>query len=153
MKRHFPFEALRDTPVKARVAVLSNCCAWGTALGCNSPPAPETGTGVVGLKSGIPETDGASVATIADGVDAAADVVETDSVTAAMMFDVVTIGAVLVVTLVADSVIVTVTVCPSQGGIVADVILLSKLDAAPAVIEITAAGGLEDVRELSNVKD
>lgn len=61
MKRHCPFEALRDTPVNALVAVLSNCWASAAALGCNSPPARETGTGVVGLKFSTPEAAGISV--------------------------------------------------------------------------------------------
>jgi hypothetical protein len=61
MKRHCPLEALRDTAVNALVAVLSKACAWATALGCNSPPARETGTGVVGLKSGMPGPTGAFV--------------------------------------------------------------------------------------------
>lgn len=91
IKRHCPFEALRDTPVKARVAVLSNTCASATALGCNSPPARETGTGVVGLEFGTLDADGAAVVAAAAVLvlDATADVVGAVSVIAAVVADTV----------------------------------------------------------------
>ncbi len=49
MKRHWPFDALRETPVKARVAVLSRAFASAAEDGWRVTPAPETGTGVEGL--------------------------------------------------------------------------------------------------------
>lgn len=88
IKRHCPFEALRDTPAKARVAVLSNCCASATALGCSSPPARETGTVVVGLESGTLEVAGAAVVTAAAVLDTAADVMEAAPVIATLVADV-----------------------------------------------------------------
>jgi hypothetical protein len=50
MKRHCPFAALRETPVKARVAVSSRLFASAAEDGLRVPPAPETGTGVDGLE-------------------------------------------------------------------------------------------------------
>jgi hypothetical protein len=49
IKRHCPLEALRETEVNARVAVLSRGCDSAADDGCSVTPAPETGTGVEGL--------------------------------------------------------------------------------------------------------
>jgi hypothetical protein len=49
IKRHCPLEALRETEVNARVAVLSRLFDSAADDGCSVPPAPETGTGVEGL--------------------------------------------------------------------------------------------------------
>ena len=153
MKRHCPFEALIDTPVKARVAVLSNCCASVTALGCNTPPARETGTGVVGLKFGMPEAAGASVVETweAPVVDAEAGVVEVTPVAAAAVTDevsVVVIACALVTTSVAAPVTVTVTVWPSQGGMVEEEVT----DATSPEVETVEAAGVGGAAP-SNVKD
>jgi hypothetical protein len=53
MKRHCPFAALRETPVKARVAVSSRLFASAAEDGWRVPPAPETGTGVEGLEVSV----------------------------------------------------------------------------------------------------
>jgi hypothetical protein len=53
MKRHCPFAALRETPVKARVAVSSRLFASAAEDGWRVPPAPETGTGVDGLEVSV----------------------------------------------------------------------------------------------------
>ena len=50
MKRHWPLGARISTLLNGRTAVLSKAWAWATAVGFRVPPAPETGTGVVGLK-------------------------------------------------------------------------------------------------------
>jgi hypothetical protein len=49
MNRHCPSEVLRDAEVTARVAVLSRCCDFATAVGLRVPPAPETAIFPVGL--------------------------------------------------------------------------------------------------------
>ena len=49
MNRHCPSEVLRDAEVTARVAVLSRCCDFATAVGLRNPPAPETPIFAVGL--------------------------------------------------------------------------------------------------------
>lgn len=158
MKRHCPFEALRDTPVKARVAVSSNCCASATALGCNTPPARETGTGVVGLKSGTPEAAGASVVVTweATAADVATGVVEAAPVAAVVVSNeasVVLIACALVATSVTASVTVTVTVWSSQGGAVAEAMLVSKVTDATSPGFETVEVAEADVAVPSNVKD
>ena len=49
INRHCPSEVLRDAEVTARVAVLSRCCDFATAVGLRVPPAPETAIFPVGL--------------------------------------------------------------------------------------------------------
>jgi hypothetical protein len=53
MKRHCPLEATRETEEKARVAVLSRWFDSAAEEGWRVPPAPETGTGVVGLAASV----------------------------------------------------------------------------------------------------
>lgn len=55
MKRHCPLGAFIGTDENARVAVSSRGLDSATAEGWRMPPAPETVTGVVGLKSRMPE--------------------------------------------------------------------------------------------------
>jgi hypothetical protein len=53
MKRQSPLASVMETPVSARVAVLSNSWAAAAAVGTSSPPARETGTGVVGFPTSV----------------------------------------------------------------------------------------------------
>ena len=57
IKRHLPSGALMEILLKARVAVSSRWWDSATAVGCNMPPARETGTASVGLKLGIPDSE------------------------------------------------------------------------------------------------
>ena len=54
MKIHCPLGARIETPENALVAVASRWWASAAADGCRTPPAPETGTGAVGLAVGMP---------------------------------------------------------------------------------------------------
>lgn len=49
MKRHWPEGDLMETEVNARVAESSRMCDSAASVGRRTPPARETGTGVVGL--------------------------------------------------------------------------------------------------------
>jgi hypothetical protein len=60
MKRQFPSEDLIWNLVKGRVAVASNSWASAAAAGFKVPPAPFTGTGVVGLAEGAVTTGAAA---------------------------------------------------------------------------------------------
>ena len=51
MKRHWPLASLIEADEKARVAVLSRGLASAAEEGWRTPPARETGTGVVGFAS------------------------------------------------------------------------------------------------------
>lgn len=53
MKRHWPEDDLSETDVNARVAVVSRSLDSAAAEGWRTPPARETGTGVVGFVEGI----------------------------------------------------------------------------------------------------
>jgi hypothetical protein len=53
INRHCPSEVLRDAEVTARVAVLSRCCDFATAVGLRNPPAPETAIFAVGLATTV----------------------------------------------------------------------------------------------------
>jgi len=76
MNRHWPFGALMGTDEKARVAVSSLGLDSATADGWRTPPAPETATGVVGLKSGMPDGSAVSVAEAAITVEIVVGVAE-----------------------------------------------------------------------------
>jgi hypothetical protein len=67
-ERHWPLAALMLAPVKARVAASSRSCASAAAEGWRTPPARETGTGVVGLVLGIlPAGGGTTAVAVAAG--------------------------------------------------------------------------------------
>jgi hypothetical protein len=72
MKRHCPLEAFRETEEKARVAVLSRWFDSAAEEGCRVPPAPETGTGVVGLAASVARTISPPVTAAAEDWTAAA---------------------------------------------------------------------------------
>lgn len=82
MKRHWPLGALMGTDVNARVAVESRGLDSATADGWRRPPAPETETAVVGLKSGIPDVSsaGGAVAETAIAGELVVDMVDEDGI-------------------------------------------------------------------------
>jgi hypothetical protein len=56
MERHWPEEVLMEADVNARVAVSSRGFASAAADGLRTPPARETGRGVVGLPASVAGT-------------------------------------------------------------------------------------------------
>lgn len=78
MKRHWPLASLIETDEKARVAVLSRGLASAAEEGWRTPPARETGTGVVGFAS-TSDCAAAAVVAATDDEDPIALVVATTS--------------------------------------------------------------------------
>lgn len=78
MKRHWPLASLIETDEKARVAVLSRGLASAAEEGWRTPPARETGTGVVGFASAS-DCAAAAVVAATDDEDSIALVVATTS--------------------------------------------------------------------------
>lgn len=73
MKRHCPFDALRETEEKARVAVLSRAFDSAAEDGWRVPPAPETGTGVDGLEVSVARIISPAVPAALDAAGAATE--------------------------------------------------------------------------------
>jgi hypothetical protein len=81
MKRHSPVEDLMETAVRARTAVSSRWLASAAAEGCNIPPAPETGAGVVrfadaGSTSGDADVTAASIEEAGEATNVSADALD-----------------------------------------------------------------------------
>jgi len=135
MKRQSPFASLMETPVKARVAVVSKAWEAATSDGTRFPPARETGTGVVGLAS----TGGAAdVMAAALALEAAVtESVDSISVTGGVVLD----SAVVVI----RRVTVTIKVeTPEHRGSSEETITAVEVTLAMMAVDEAAEDGVEE---------